>query len=157
MRRATNLVVGMRLALVEPGEKEALVFESAKAAAGGDHSAAAAGAASAPSGADSARPPTVAEEDEDAPAAAAAQAPSALDDVSVRQLALQNTLVASAVGWLGGLGATGLPAALSLCAAFVLPSVIDRLITQTSPAPIDTKPPNQTTKPPGGNAPGALH
>jgi len=88
MHRATNLKVGMRLALVEHGKIEALVFESAR-----DVGLGATSACNTPA---LARKPAA--ESASAPASPFANSVgSALEDVTVRQLNLHNTLVASAV------------------------------------------------------------
>lgn len=83
MWRTTNIRMGVRLALVEPGTANALVFESARAAkhaAGGDACGAGGGGGSAA-----------------VSTAAAALAPP--DDVTVTQLDMANTLLQSAVSW----------------------------------------------------------
>ena len=88
MWRATNVAMGVRLALVEPGGAAALVFESA-AAAGGSGASAARGR----------RP--LASKSVGAGlglgAGGAAGAPAAARDVVVREMPLRDTLLASAV------------------------------------------------------------
>lgn len=117
MRHATNLTIGLRLALVEPGKAEALVFALATSRAGllisgapspGFQTPHYAGGPATPSGTLSPRAgaggyssaaTAVAATSAFAAAAAAAAAGGATRDVSVRQMRLHNTLLASAVSW----------------------------------------------------------
>jgi uncharacterized protein YciI len=88
MHRGTNLVMGVRLALLQEGGANALVFESGRfgSSAGGVAAAAAASAATATATA----------------FAAAAGAAGVGPDVTVRELSLDNTLLGAAVSAAAG-------------------------------------------------------
>lgn len=100
MWRACNVNVGVRLALVEPGAANALIFESAHGGAAPPRRERAASA--------SALPPAT-------PCFATAALPlQALADISVRELPLQNTLLASAVSRCRALNASPHPERVQL-------------------------------------------
>jgi hypothetical protein len=94
MLRATNLPMGVRLALVQEGCDKALLFESSHAAAGRPAGLGAAGAGAAAGGQGGA---AAAAAPGDGPGGAPAPQDAA-SDLTVRELPLSNTLLASAVG-----------------------------------------------------------